>query len=109
MCFVHYGLSDQEGLDADKADPVDLRICPCRCCNRLVLKTNKGKQFPLFLSIYPWSKMKDIWMKGNDNMTKILFQGDDFGFTRGVTLGIVDSIDRGVLRNTGLFANMPSA
>ena len=42
-------------------------------------------------------------------MTRILFQGDDFGFTRGVTLGIVDSIDRGVLRNTGLFANMPSA
>ena len=42
-------------------------------------------------------------------MTKILFQGDDFGFTRGVTLGIVDSIDRGVLRNTGLFTNMPSA
>lgn len=42
-------------------------------------------------------------------MTKILFQGDDFGFTRAVTLGIVDSIDRGVLRNTGLFANMPSA
>ena len=42
-------------------------------------------------------------------MAKILFQGDDFGFTRGVTLGLVDSIDRGVLRNTGLFANMPSA
>ena len=42
-------------------------------------------------------------------MTKILFPGDDFGFTRGVTAGIVDSIDRGVLRNTGLFANMPSA
>ncbi len=40
---------------------------------------------------------------------KLLTQGDDFGFTRGVTLGIVDSIDRGVLRNTGLFANMPSA
>ena len=42
-------------------------------------------------------------------MTKILVQGDDFGFTRAVTLGIVDSIDRGVLRNTGLFPNMPSA
>ena len=40
---------------------------------------------------------------------KLLTQGDDFGFTRGVTLGIVDSIDQGVLRNTGLFANMPSA
>ena len=40
---------------------------------------------------------------------KLLTQGDDFGFTRGVTDGIVDSIDYGFLRNTGLFANMPSA
>ena len=40
---------------------------------------------------------------------RLLVQGDDFGFTRGVTLGIVDSIDKGILRNTGLFTNMPSA
>ena len=40
---------------------------------------------------------------------KLLVQGDDFGFTRAVTNGIIDSIDYGVLRNTGLFANMPSA
>ena len=40
---------------------------------------------------------------------KLLVQGDDFGFTRGVTYGIIDSIDHGILRNTGLFANMPSA
>lgn len=40
---------------------------------------------------------------------KLLTQADDFGFTRGVTYGIVDSIDLGVLRNTGLFANSPSA
>ncbi len=40
---------------------------------------------------------------------KLLVQGDDFGFTRAVTDGIVDSIDFGILRNTGLFANMPSA
>ena len=40
---------------------------------------------------------------------KLLVQGDDFGFTRGVTLGIVDSIDKGILRNTGLFTNMPAA
>jgi Uncharacterized protein conserved in bacteria len=39
---------------------------------------------------------------------KLLVQGDDFGFTRAVTLGIVDSIDRGILRNTGLFTNMPA-
>ena len=42
-------------------------------------------------------------------MTKLLIQGDDFGFTKGVTYGIADAIDCGVLRNTGLFANMPAA
>ena len=36
---------------------------------------------------------------------KLISKGDDYGFTRGVTLGIVDSIKRGWLRNTGLFAN----
>ena len=41
-------------------------------------------------------------------MKKLLVQGDDFGFTKAVTLGIVDAIDNGVLRNTGLFTNMPS-
>ncbi len=40
---------------------------------------------------------------------RLLTQGDDYGFTRAVTDGIVDSIDFGFLRNTGLFANMPSA
>ncbi|MCD8131543.1 MAG: ChbG/HpnK family deacetylase [Lachnospiraceae bacterium] len=39
---------------------------------------------------------------------KLLVQGDDYGFTRGVTLGILDAIDYGVLTCTGLFANMPS-
>lgn len=40
---------------------------------------------------------------------KLLTQADDFGFTRAVTYGIIDSIDLGIVRNTGLFANMPSA
>ena len=40
---------------------------------------------------------------------KLLVQADDYGFTRGVTYGIVDSIDLGVVRNTGMFVNMPSA
>ena len=40
---------------------------------------------------------------------KLLVQGDDFGFTRAVTFGIADAIELGVLRNTGLFTNMPSA
>lgn len=40
---------------------------------------------------------------------KLLVQGDDYGFTRGVTLGILDAIDYGVLTCTGLFANMPTA
>ncbi|NCB32438.1 MAG: ChbG/HpnK family deacetylase [Erysipelotrichia bacterium] len=40
---------------------------------------------------------------------KLLVQGDDFGFTKGVTYGIVEAIDNGILRNTGLFTNMPSS
>lgn len=40
---------------------------------------------------------------------KLLVQADDYGFTRAVTYGIVDCIDLGIVRNTGLFANMPSA
>lgn len=40
---------------------------------------------------------------------KLLVQADDYGFTRAVTYGIIDSIDLGVVRNTGLFVNMPSA
>ena len=40
---------------------------------------------------------------------KLLTQGDDFGFTKAVTLGIIDAIENGVLKNTGLFANMPTA
>jgi hypothetical protein len=40
---------------------------------------------------------------------KLLVQGDDFGFTKGVTAGIIDAIDNGILRNTGLFTNMPAA
>ncbi len=40
---------------------------------------------------------------------KLLVQGDDFGFTKGVIYGIVDAIDNGILRNTGLFANSPYA
>lgn len=40
---------------------------------------------------------------------KLLTQGDDFGFTKAVTYGIIDAIEHGVLRNTGLFTNMPDA
>ncbi|MDE6107359.1 MAG: ChbG/HpnK family deacetylase [Oscillospiraceae bacterium] len=40
---------------------------------------------------------------------KLLVQGDDYGFTKGVTYGILDAIDNGVLRNTGIFSNMPIA
>ena len=40
---------------------------------------------------------------------KLLTQGDDYGFTKAVTLGIIEGIDNGILRNTGMFTNMPSA
>lgn len=37
---------------------------------------------------------------------KVLVQSDDFGFTKAITLGILESIDNGIVRNTGLFVNM---
>ena len=40
---------------------------------------------------------------------KLLTQGDDYGFTKAVTLGIIEGIDNGILRNTGMFTNMPAA
>lgn len=40
---------------------------------------------------------------------KLLVQGDDYGFTKGVTLGVIDAIDNGILRNTGMFTNSPYA
>lgn len=40
---------------------------------------------------------------------KLLTQGDDYGFTKGVTYGILDAIDNGALRNTGMFTNMAIA
>lgn len=40
---------------------------------------------------------------------KLLVQGDDYGFTKGVTYGIIDAIDNGILTCTGMFANMEIA
>lgn len=39
-------------------------------------------------------------------MMKLLVQSDDYGFTKGTTLGILEAIDHGIVRNTGLFVNM---
>ena len=38
---------------------------------------------------------------------KYLFQSDDYGITRAVSLGCIHGIRNGVIRNTGMFANMP--
>lgn len=40
---------------------------------------------------------------------KLLVQASDYGFTRASTYGVIDSIDLGLVRNTGLFVNMPTA
>ena len=37
---------------------------------------------------------------------KWLVQSDDYGFTKGVTLGILDAIENGIITCTGLFVNM---
>lgn len=40
---------------------------------------------------------------------KLLIQSDDFGITKGVSYGIIEGIKNGLVRNTGLFTNMPSS
>ncbi len=40
---------------------------------------------------------------------KLLFQSDDYGITEAVTCGILKGIREGLIRNTGLFVNMPSS
>lgn len=40
---------------------------------------------------------------------KLLVQASDYGITRAATYGVIDSIDLGLVRNTGLFVNMPTA
>ena len=40
---------------------------------------------------------------------KLLVQGDDYGFTKGVTYGIIEAIDNGILTCTGMFTNMEIA
>ena len=38
---------------------------------------------------------------------KLLVRGDDYGFSRGCTLGMLDAKENGILTCTGLFTNMP--
>lgn len=38
---------------------------------------------------------------------KLLVQASDFGFTRASAYGVIDSIELGLVRNVGLFTNMP--
>ncbi len=38
---------------------------------------------------------------------KLLVQSDDYGMTKAVSLGCIEGIRNGVVRNTGMFANMP--
>lgn len=40
---------------------------------------------------------------------KLLFQADDYGLTESTACGILKGIREGVIRNTGLFVNMPAS
>lgn len=41
-------------------------------------------------------------------MNYVIFNADDFGYSRGVNYGIIDSYEKGLLRSTTLMANMPA-
>lgn len=38
---------------------------------------------------------------------KLLVQSDDYGITKAVSLGIIEGIKNGIIKNTGIFMNMP--
>jgi len=38
---------------------------------------------------------------------KLLVQSDDYGISKAVSLGIIEAVKNGILRNTGIFMNMP--
>lgn len=38
---------------------------------------------------------------------KLLIQSDDYGITKAVSLGCIEGIKTGMIKNTGMFANMP--
>lgn len=40
---------------------------------------------------------------------KLLLQSDDYGMTKAVSKGIIHGINHGIIRNTGMFTNMPWA
>lgn len=42
-------------------------------------------------------------------MPRLLVQADDNGISRAATLGILEAVERGLVRNTGLFANTPAS
>lgn len=40
---------------------------------------------------------------------KLLIQNDDFGITSGVSAGIIEAVRYGLVKNTGMFVNMPAS
>ena len=42
-------------------------------------------------------------------MIQLLVQSDDYGITSGVSAGIREGVKNGIIRNTGLFVNMPAS
>ena len=42
-------------------------------------------------------------------MKRLFVQSDDYGFTRGIVDGTIHAIKNGIVRNTGIFINMPCA
>ena len=42
-------------------------------------------------------------------MKRILIRADDLGFSRGINLGIADTVKAGLIRSVGVMANMEEA
>jgi predicted glycoside hydrolase/deacetylase ChbG (UPF0249 family) len=48
-------------------------------------------------------------MSQENNLRRIVLNGDDFGFSKGVNKGILESINKGILTSTSVMVNRPAA
>ena len=59
-------------------------------------------------NIYAFRKEGFARLKGMESNMKIIFNADDYGYSKGVNLGIIEAYENGLVRSATMMANMPS-
>ena len=75
-----------------------------------MLKRLSSILWPIFAVTALSSSLNAIMDKGgNESVKSLIINADDFGFSRGVNLGIIEAFQHGVLTSTTLMVNMQEA